>query len=162
MWLYLCLREIRLYSTLSPGVFPQYFSNFLFKWKKKKTCTYIYINMFKHVLYLFLVAVKLGKALLLMRFKIMVWWYWTYPCPVLISNTTVSLYKFSLLSDKHWFICYGYQNLPIHQANKCQVALWPHSHSVIGCPGFSLSQCESNFIRHISTQLPEIIDLFNY
>lgn len=33
---------------------------------------YIYINIFKHVSYLFLVAVNLGKALMLMRFKIMV------------------------------------------------------------------------------------------
>lgn len=36
MWLYLCLHEIKLYSTLSPGSFPHYSSNFLLKGKQNQ------------------------------------------------------------------------------------------------------------------------------
>lgn len=84
MWLYLCLHEIRLYSTLSPGSFPHYSSNFLLKGKQNQNnnqkpnqterhmylCIFIYI--FKHVSYLFLIAMDSGKSLLLRRFKIVV------------------------------------------------------------------------------------------
>lgn len=86
MWLYLCLHEIKLYSTLSPGSFPHYSSNFLLKGKQNQnennnqkpnqterhTYLYIFVYIFKHVSYLFLIAMDLGKSLLLMRFKIVV------------------------------------------------------------------------------------------
>jgi len=45
MWLYLCLHEIRLYSTLSPGIFPHYSSKFVFKRKKSRN-TYVYFYIY--------------------------------------------------------------------------------------------------------------------
>lgn len=59
------------------------------KTKKPTTNTYMFIYLYiKHVSYL--VATCFGTSLLLLRF-IMMWWFGTHPCAVVIPDAAVSL-----------------------------------------------------------------------
>lgn len=64
---------------------------------KNTTNTYMFIYLYiKHVSCLFLIAMSFGTSLLLLRL-IMVWWFGTHSCAVVIPDAAVLPKKSSVL-----------------------------------------------------------------
>lgn len=144
-------------------VFFLTFLSILFKKTQPNRHIYVflYINIFRHVFYLFLVSMNLGKSLLVMGFQIMVLWYSTYPCPVLISSTTrfvsvqiISSFWLTLVHSL-WVPKSAFRQS--EQISGWTMALFLQCNV---CPGFTLTRHESSFSRLICTEFPEIINLF--